>query len=318
MPGRLPRRIFAKQAGVVFGGALAAPVLGVPWVARARSKTKIYGVESGARGVTIRLGLVHGPFPASGAPYEDDTCLVFVPHYFRAPPDGRIDTLVHFHGHDATVGSVVASMKIREQLALSRQNVILIAPQGPVNASDSRGGKLEDEGGFEAMLGEVRRALRRSEVAQALGAAAIPGGARIGATAISAHSGGYRVAGACLECGGFDVTEVYLFDALYAARDRYLTWVLARRSESAARVRHKLVSVYRRGRVGKQCEALMREFDAEGVDYLRATGEAAVSDKEATRARVVFVESEVRHRDVMHQKDMLRRCLEWSCFRRRG
>ncbi len=315
MPTRCNRRAFVQGTGAALGLALATSIVGVARVARA--KTKVRTVDAGARGVTLTLGLEHGPFPARGAPYDDDTCLVFVPHHFRTPADGRIDTLVHFHGHDATVRKVVASMKLREQLADSRQNAILIAPQGPVDASDSSGGKLEAEGGLERMLGEVRRALQHPEVATALGAAAIGQGARIGATALSAHSGGYKVAAACLDRGGFDVTEVYLFDALYAARDRYLAWVLERRDQSAARSRHKLISVYRPGRVGKQCEALMRDLDGEGLRYLRSKGDEGVANTKAIRSRAVFIETEVRHGRVMHEHDMLRRCLEWSCFRRR-
>ncbi|MCA9706800.1 MAG: hypothetical protein KDK70_13190 [Myxococcales bacterium] len=341
MPGRLHRRRFVRGAGAALGGA----ALGLGWsrpglvaAAAADSKTqlktqpktqprtqpktqpkaKIRAIESGARGVTLTLGLEHGPFPAPGAPYRDDTCLVFVPHHFRASPDARVDTLVHFHGHHATVREVVESMQIREQLADSRQNAILVAPQGPVDAADSRGGKLETEGGLEAMLGEVRRALQRPEAAEALGAAALPAGARIGAVALSAHSGGYRVAGACLHHGGFEVTEVYLFDALYGSRDRYLSWVLERRAETSARARHKLVCAYRKGRVATQSEALMGELDHEGVGYLRAKGEAAVVDRQAVRARAVFIATDVRHNHVMHEAGLLRRCLEWSCFRRRS
>ena len=98
MSRSLPRRRFLKS-GTAAGIALAAPTL---WIPRdVFASTEVKKVSKDKYGTTILLGLEHGPFPSRGSGYEDNTCLVFVPKYYELR-DGRIDTLVHFHGHRNT------------------------------------------------------------------------------------------------------------------------------------------------------------------------------------------------------------------------
>ena len=67
---------------------------------------------------------------------------VFIPKGFRET--GTIDFLIHFHGWQNEVTNVLPRYQLLEQVVESRRNVILVVPQGPRNASDSFGGKLED------------------------------------------------------------------------------------------------------------------------------------------------------------------------------
>jgi hypothetical protein len=297
----------------VLAVASTAPTLLLPRRGRAAS-TAVRGIDRQDLGVTLELGMKHGPFPHAGLPYDDDTCLVFVPSHYRGA--GGIDTVVHFHGHGTTARKTIVEKQLREQFHASDQNAILVVPQGPIDAKDSRWGKLELADGLLALLGEVRRAVQQPAIVEALGPSAIEPKARIGTTAISAHSGGYRVAASCLARGGWNVTEVYLFDALYGVRDDFRSWVLERRDRNAARERHKLVAWYCGSTVAEQCKALRRELDADGIAYRHVLDERKATKAEMARARVAFLRSSVGHRDVMHASDALRNCLTWSCFSR--
>lgn len=294
---------------------VAAPVLWLPRTASA-ADTEIRDIDRGALGTTITLGVRHGPFPFAGKPYRDDTCLVFVPKGFRVHAGHHVDTLVHFHGHGTTAKKTIVEKQLREQVAASEQNVILVVPQGPVDAKDGSGGKLDEDGGLLALLGEIRHAIQRAEVGEALGAAAIPSRARIGTTAISAHSGGYRVAASCLVRGRWNVTETYLFDALYGARDEFRAWIAERRDQHAAHERHKLLAWYSTKPVTANCAKLRAELDDDGIAYRHERDETAVVSARMVKARVAFIHTDNPHREVVHKTDALRDALRWSCFSR--
>lgn len=278
------------------------------------SVTDIY---SGRRGVTLRFDMAHGPFPCSGHSYTDSTTIVFVPHHYRLPANDRVDVVVHFHGHSTTAEAAMESHQLREQLYDSRQNGILVMPQGPVRASDSSGGKLDRAEGFLNFLTEVRKTLQLAEVRRALGDAAIPRRGRVGVVCLSAHSGGYRVAARCLELGGFEVTETYLFDALYGEVSTFREWVTTARGIYHSRERHKLVSFYSAdASVRRNNRRLMEAFDEDGIAYAHEESGTPISRGDFTRNRVVFVDSSLSHSGVTHRHNNLRDALFASCLRR--
>ncbi len=47
-----------------------------------------------------------------------------------------------------------------QQLIESRKNAILVFAQGPYRAPDSRGGKMEDEGGLRRFVEEILQLLK--------------------------------------------------------------------------------------------------------------------------------------------------------------
>lgn len=264
-------------------------------------------------GVTLTLALDHAPFPCAGAPYDDRTVLVFVPKHFRPARNGRIDALVHFHGHNSTVLPAIETHELREQLAESRQNAILIAPQGPVRAADSNGGKLEQPGGLQRMLDEVMREIARPSVRRALGPSAIVGSPRIGHLCLSAHSGGYKVVAACLENGGVEVSEVYLFDALYGSVPAFRSW-MGRGGKRGPR--RKLVSTYATPPVRTNNLTLMNDLLADGVDVLHEQKPGELSRKQLIRGRAIFIASPLDHGGVTHRHNNLRDCLYASGLKR--
>jgi len=272
-------------------------------------------IEPGKLGTTVFLTPKSAPFPCDGAAYADSTVIVFVPRHYRAPKGGAIDTVVHFHGHNGTAERVVKTHELREQLYESKQNAILVVPQGPVMAADGNFGKLEKKNGLRHLLSEALNLLASPSVKRALGDAAIPRGARTGLLCLSAHSGGYRATASCLRRGGVNVNEVYLFDALYGEVDAFRDWVLAAK-DKRGRDRHKLISHYVGGRVREHNLALMRALSNKGVDCLSETRPGSLSRAEITSARVVFLQSAVTHGEITHLQNNLRDCLFASCLRR--
>ncbi|MBK8241597.1 MAG: hypothetical protein IPK74_39305 [Deltaproteobacteria bacterium] len=117
-------------------------------------------------------------------------------------------------------------------------------------------------------------------------------------TALSAHSGGYRVAAKCVTHGGWSVNELYLFDALYGAREEFRNWVLARRDESAPRRRHKLMAWYGVKEVAWQCQrpgwSSRRTASTAGTNATIVTP----VDAAMVHARVAFIRAHVGHREV--------------------
>ena len=102
----------------------------------------------------------HDEFFSAAEHYSDSTVAMFIPKNFRAAD--KIDFVVHFHGWNNTVAGTLEQYQLVEQFADSGKNAILIVPEGPHNAPDSFGGKLEDTNGFRIFMAEAVEKLRAS------------------------------------------------------------------------------------------------------------------------------------------------------------
>src|ERR1051325_9809035 len=74
--------------------------------------------------------------------YIDNSVGLFIPRQFS--PDQPTGLLICFHGWDNNVRKALDDYHLREQIARSGKNIILIFPEGPKDASDSGGGRLEE------------------------------------------------------------------------------------------------------------------------------------------------------------------------------
>lgn len=304
----------------ILGSATAAAVgVYAPQVLAARpARQKIREVYSGKRGTTITMELDAAPFPAKGARYKDNTVVVFVPHYYRIRSDYRVDCIMHFHGYRDTAIDAMRRHQLREQLYDSKQNAIIIFPQGPVRAQDPNFGKLDQPRGFLRLLTEVRETLQTPSLQARLGRSGIPNRARIGKCILSAHSGGFRVVANCLEHGGFNVNEVYLFDALYGRAETFSSWIAEtyhRRGPMAER--HKLISFYSGPATTRENRRLMGFLKRHGIDYQHEEVEGTeLSKRDMTTSRAVFVRTQSRHDRVLFSTNAMRDCLFASCLTR--
>ena len=266
-----------------------------------------------ALGTTFVLALPQAPF--AGTEHGDDTVVVFVPDKYRFRAEEGISALVHFHGHNSSAERALAAHALREQLVDSRQNAVLVVPQLALFAADSSCGKLAAPGAFARLLGGALSTAAKVG-RTTLGDSHFPERPRLGRVCLSAHSGGYHAAACSLRHGGVDVSETYLFDALYAESDVFRDWVLARRGDPATH-RHKLVSYFT---VGAQTEPINNELRAaleqSGVVVSEELREGELSRRDLSHASAVFVRTAVAHASVTWETNALRDVLYASMLPR--
>jgi hypothetical protein len=231
--------------------------------------------------------------------YSDNTVAVFIPKDFRE--SGKVDFIVHFHGWKNRVERVLGQYRLIEQLVESRRNAVLVVPQGPCDASDSFGGKLEDADGFKRFMAEVVETLRQKSGLKKKEFV-------LGQIVLSGHSGGYQVISAIVDHGGLTehVREVWLFDALYAQTSRFLAWI--------DRKQGRFIDIYtEHGGTKAETEKLI------GTLKQRGTALFAGKEREAKPAdlqgnRLVFLYTDLSHGEVVHKRQEFRDFLRTSCF----
>lgn len=284
---------------------------------RAREKSKIRDIYVGRRGTTIWMDLESAPFPTKGSRWTDPTVIVFVPHYFRIRADYKIDVVMHLHGYRDTADAAMKRHQLREQLFDSKQNAIIVFPQGPVNAESMDYGKLDQPRGLLALLTELRKTLQTPRVQAKLGPAGIPNRARIGTLVMSAHSGGFKGVSNCLAHGGWDVSEVYLFDALYGQTGIFRDWLVETWKKSIPEGdRHKLVSYFGDEPTIVESRRLMRELERLKIPYVLEQKEGEMTRRQMTKSRAVFIQRSTSHQGVLWRTNALRDCLYASGLRR--
>ncbi len=237
-------------------------------------------------------------FPADKH-YSDSTVALFIPKGFRETP--RVDVVVHFHGWGNSVEGTLRQFKLIEQFVESGRNAILVVPEGPKNASDSGGGKLEDPDGFKRFADELTAALREK-------AGFAQKEFTLGQIILSGHSGGYKVISAILDRGGLPekVSEVWLFDALYAETDKFLAWW--------DRQHGRLLNIYtENGGTKDDTEAMMESLRKRGTPFL-SKKDAEVTQEELKSGRLVFLYTALGHNDVLEKRKTFAEFLKTSCL----
>jgi hypothetical protein len=218
--------------------------------------------------------------------YSDSTVAVFIPKGFRET--GRVDLVIHFHGWNNTVAGTLSGYKLAEQLVESGKNAVLVVPEGPHNAPDSFGGKLEDPDGFKRFVAELAATLKQRKVFKKRFS--------VGSIILSGHSGGYRVISAIVDRGGMSssVNEVWLFDALYAETEKFLAW--------SDREHGRLINIYTDGGGTKDdSEAMMQLLKKRGTPFL-AVEEAKATPQELKTNKLVFIHTDLPHNDVVEKR----------------
>ena len=220
--------------------------------------------------------------------YSDGTVALFIPKNFHET--ARVDFVVHFHGWKNSVAGTLRGFQLIEQFVASGKNAVLIVPEGPRNAPDSSGGKLEDPEGFRKFMDEVivtlqqRAGFKRKKFS-------------IGRIILSGHSGGYQVMAGILDRGGLpkSVKEVWLFDALYAATDKFLAW--------SDRTHGRLLNIYTdHGGTKAESEAMMALLRKRGAPFFAAE-ESQLTPTALKSKRLVFIHTDLPHNDVVAKRN---------------
>lgn len=299
----------------VIAALATLPMLSVTGLARAAasSKSVLRSVSTDVLGTTLVLGLPEAPF--AGLSYGDDTVIVFVPRRYRFHATEGVPALVHFHGHNSSAERAIAAHALREQLVDSRQNAVLVVPQLARFAADSSCGRLAQPRGLARLLENALSTAGRLG-RSALGESRFPERAEPGRICVSAHSGGFHAAACSLRSGGVDVSETYLFDALYAEREVFRDWVLERRGEPATS-RHKLVSYFTPGATTETMNhGLRTELERGGVPVAQEMREGELSRRDLSHAGAVFVRTGNGHSQVTWETNALRDVLYASMLPR--
>ena len=247
-------------------------------------------------GTLLRLSLQNAPFPDSArreghdhagkhydfkGHYDDSTVLVFVPDYFKA--ERRTDFVVHFHGWFNNVDSSAAFFRLIEQFHAARCNAVLVLPQGPKDAPDSYGGKLEGAGVFKKLLSEISENLFSKKMTPSV---SVPQN-----VILSGHSGAYRVISNILLHGGVPIREVYLFDGLYGQLEKYAHWLTTEHG--------RFINIFTdNGGTLDNSRELMRDLQAWRVPFV-SVEEKAVSDGILQQNRLIFIHSALQHNEVV-------------------
>jgi len=147
--------------------------------------------------------------------YSDSTVGLFIPRGYRRKP--KVALLVYLHGWSTNVRKAISEFKLREQIVASGQNIILVFPEGPRDATDSGCGKLEDKDGLKHLVEESLATLH---------AAGKIDEQKIGHVLIAGHSGAYKGLACCADHGGLDaeLTGACLLDSSYGNLDMFVNW----------------------------------------------------------------------------------------------
>lgn len=270
-----------------------------------------------SQGTLIVTQFVSAPFPhasrAEGRKYKDEfypaekhysdsTVALFIPKNFR--DTAKVDFVVHFHGWRNTVAGSLQQYQLIEQLVASGRNAVLIVPEGPHNAPDSAGGKLEEPDGFKRFMDEALAALKQR--------GQLKRDSALGNIILSGHSGGYLVMSSIVDHGGLmsHIQEVWLFDALYAQGDRFLAWS----KQSGGR----LINIYTDGGGTKaRTEEMMAALKERGTQFLSTT-DTQVTAAELRTNKFIFLHTDLAHNDVLEKRKTFGEFLKTSSLRDRS
>ena len=148
--------------------------------------------------------------------YNDSSVAIFIPDHFI--PSETVDLVFYFHGWGNNIHESIEKFDLLHQFSISKTNAVFVFPEGPRDAPDSFGGRLEEPEMFGALVGDVLAFLRHEKKVKS----AIPG-----KIILAGHSGAYHVISFILNRGGLteNISEVYLFDALYGQVENYTHWL---------------------------------------------------------------------------------------------
>lgn len=252
-----------------------------------------------APGKLIRFSSAHAMFPdtarANGhtyngkhydaaTHYSDSSILVYIPTHFS--PKKITNLIFWFHGWGNNIDSALKQYDVLEQLEASGRNAIFIFPEGPKNAPDSYGGKLEQPAVFQALVKEVEEKLKERRIIATKKAFNID---RYSIT-LAGHSGAYRVISRILNQS--PVQEVILFDAMYGGNEQYLQWLSV--------PEHRFIHIYTKdGGTFDNSQLIMRTLtDSLHMPFFSGD-EENVGDAELKKYDKLFIYSSKKHNEVI-------------------
>lgn len=227
--------------------------------------------------------------------YADSSVLIFVPKGFKTT--ATTNFVVYFHGWRNNIDSACAQFKLIEQFSESKKSAVFVFPEGPKNSPDSFGGKMEDKNGVKNLLADVVNYLKKKKIVNST---------KIGKIILAGHSGAYSAIAYSVEQGGIskNISDVILFDALYAGTDKFLNWI--------QNYKGRFVNIYTdNGGTVEETEKLMNDLDSLKISYL-LTKDKELVQKELVKNRLVFIHTDLSHNEVIAARNQFRDYLKTS------
>ncbi len=253
------------------------------WTVLHSFKNAPFPDESRANGHTY-----DGKFYSTPEHYSDSTVGIYIPAHFH--PGKKINFVVHFHGWNNHVSNVFDRYELKRQFDAAGLNAVLLVPEGPKDAPDSSGGRLERQpDAFKLLVEEVFDFLKAGH---RLGTAN-----RIGGITLTAHSGGYNVVSAILKHGGLrqNVTDVVLFDASYGGLEGYVDWI----AEGHGR---RLLSIFTEHLAVRNYQ-LITMLQSKGIPFQTLMDGALTEELLAPRKAIFIHTTEIEHDEIMQKRD---------------
>ncbi|MEI8074040.1 MAG: hypothetical protein WCH78_04760 [Bacteroidota bacterium] len=217
--------------------------------------------------------------------YDDSTVKIFVPKNINIKKP--LELVIWFHGWNNNVDSAISFYGLTEQFRSANRNAIIVFPEGPKNAPDSYGGKLERPEMFALFINDILKKLEAAKV--------IPKKKQLTikdcSISLAGHSGAYRVISKIIQYNKID--ELLLFDAMYGGNEAYLHWI----AENEA---HRFIQIYTKdGGTFDNTHLIMNQLkDSLKVDILSVTEKELQMDH-LQSSKPLFIFSENEHNEVI-------------------
>jgi hypothetical protein len=217
--------------------------------------------------------------------YDDSTVKIFVPKNFTIKKP--LELVIWFHGWYNNIDSAGTYFGLTEQFRLADRNAILIFPEGPKNAPDSYGGKLERPEMFALFVNDLLKQLEATKIIPKKKHYSI----KDCSITLAGHSGAYRVISKIIQYNKID--ELILFDAMYGGNDAYLHWI-------AESEHHRFIHIYTKdGGTFDNTHLIMKQLsDSLKINY------STINEMELSPAKLItnnrfFIFSEKGHNEVI-------------------
>ena len=216
--------------------------------------------------------------------YSDSSVLIYVPKHFSSKK--KISLVCWFHGWGNMIDSACKQYQLLEQFEESGRNAIFVFPEGPKNAPDSYGGKLEQPAIFQQLMKEVIVKLAINKIIKMV----TPFHINDYDITLAGHSGAYRVISKIINKS--PVNEVILFDAMYGGNDAYLQWLSV--------PGHRFINIYTKdGGTFDNSHLIMDKLtDSLHVPMISVV-EEAVNDQLLQTHQKIFIFSSKGHNEVI-------------------
>ena len=229
--------------------------------------------------------------------YSDSSILIYIPKHFSSKK--KVNYVFWFHGWGNNIDSACKQYDLLNQFDLSKRNAVFIFPEGPKNAPDSYGGKLEQPAVFQNLMKEVISQLSRNKIIQYQPEFNIANYN----ISLAGHSGAYRVISKIINYS--PVNEVILFDAMYGGNDAYLQWLSV--------PEHRFINIYTKdGGTFENSHWIMQKLtDSLHVPFI-SIQEEEITESVLQQQKKIFIYSKQVHNDVITYHHYWEMFLRWG------